>query len=78
MESEDFQFVSHPNLGTNMCVCIDIYTIFFSYPTPPMPHPPPQPHVPHPPPPRPPPTRGVGRVGWGIEGVGYEKNIVYI
>ena len=34
-----------------MCVCIDIYTIFFSYPTPPMPHPtPPTPRAPPPPP----------------------------
>ena len=37
MESEDFRFCSHRNPGTNMCVCIDIYTIFFSYPTCPTP-----------------------------------------
>ena len=39
MESWDFRFFSRRNLGTNMCVCIDIYTIFFYCPTPPMPHP---------------------------------------
>ena len=28
MESEDFQFVSHRNPGTNMCVYVHMYTIF--------------------------------------------------
>ena len=68
MESEDFRFFPHRNPGTNTCLCITIYTIFFPYPTPQYPTPPP----------RPPQTRGVGGVGWGIGGVGYEKNIVYI
>ena len=62
-----FNFFPYCNPGTNMCVCIDIYTIFFSYPIPPMPHPTcPTPSAPPPPPPHPNTWGWEGRVGrWG-------------